>query len=993
MSADRPTTSPGEETPTSARLSRSIVETPKANQADFDDPSNWTPRFAEDYSVFNATPGNLRGPAGSSFPELPVLLSSESVIVDRTSDADLLSPVSTLTFPPVDPSRRLLSSPATAHPFPGPTAPRDPRESGQRSGKKARRGILAEPIPQTPTPPPSARKGGRRLAPKPQADSMHNDGFRSDFVVNAPQQRHHDIGDFANAPVDMFGMPLSTTTAAPGFEDAQALWDPGMGEMDLDFSIPVTNSFQNTGHRSMDSLEWGKTREIQESNPPQKKERLLAPKPTPAPVYSHSFHVQADDTFATLTPVGGVNPGLLLTRPPSSHMELAVFDPMAQPAVMNSLLVPQPTLVPAKEPRRGQVRRSASSREIGTMHKSSSRPGLLRRIMPSLPPAVRPGPSASISRSASQGSRTGGRTSPLKIHQRLSSLGSIPEHNGPRTRRARAETTVIVEDGDQATPSGSHRRQEERPQNWESSEDESSNSSFAVPEPRRPAYARPSHTSQRRFSEQSTSSLGIYYAEHGISHGDVEGEAETVINGPSSSQSQGDALSELRKVREDRQKRMPSLNHYQSSLEPSFGANDTMSSTSIGERTAPTPSKSRGNQIRCVCNTTLSQINGDGYMVQCESCEMWLHGRCVKITRQTLPRVYICAFCANTPNAHGNRGRGMRRGTGDSNHRNPATSPLAHKSLRSFRSSEFQITTHAMSTYNIVVFGGDHCGPEVVAEAVKTADAVLLGAIGGPKWGTGKVRPEQGILRLRKEMGTYGNLRPCFFPSESLVAYSPLKAEVCQGTDFTVPYSRAEIERIARLAGHLALARSPPAPVWSLDKANVLATSRLWRKVMTEVMTKEFPQLTLHHQLIDSAAMIMVKNPRGLNGVVVTSNLFGDIISDEASVIPGSIGLSPSASLSGIPDGVNPCNGIYEPIHGSAPDISGQGIVNPLGTILSVAMMCRYSLRLPKEADAIEQAVKNVLDGGVRTKDLHGNTTTKEMGDAVVAELSKLLKA
>jgi 3-isopropylmalate dehydrogenase len=226
-------------------------------------------------------------------------------------------------------------------------------------------------------------------------------------------------------------------------------------------------------------------------------------------------------------------------------------------------------------------------------------------------------------------------------------------------------------------------------------------------------------------------------------------------------------------------------------------------------------------------------------------------------------------------------------------------------------------------------------------EAAKAADAVLLGAIGGPKWGTGKVRPEQGILALRKQMATYGNLRPCNFASESLVDISPLKAEVCRGTDFNIireltggiyfgarkeddgdgtawdtePYSRPEIERITRLAAHLALQHDPPLPVWSLDKANVLATSRLWRKVVTEVMEKEFPQLKIGHHLIDSAAMLMVKNPRALNGIVVTSNLFGDIISDEASVIPGSIGLLPSASLSGIPDGSR-CNGIYEPIHG-----------------------------------------------------------------------------
>ena len=191
-------------------------------------------------------------------------------------------------------------------------------------------------------------------------------------------------------------------------------------------------------------------------------------------------------------------------------------------------------------------------------------------------------------------------------------------------------------------------------------------------------------------------------------------------------------------------------------------------------------------------------------------------------------------------------------------------------------------------------------------------------------------------------MCAFGNLRPCNFASESLVEISPLKASVCRGVDFTIireltggiyfgerkeddgdgnawdtePYSRAEIERITRLAAHLALQSNPPAKVWSLDKANVLATSRLWRKVVGEVMSKEFPQLELEHQLIDSAAMIMVRDPRALNGVVVTSNLFGDIISDEASVIPGSLGLLPSASLSGVPDGKSKVNGIYEPIHG-----------------------------------------------------------------------------
>ncbi|KXG46313.1 Isopropylmalate dehydrogenase [Penicillium griseofulvum] len=364
-----------------------------------------------------------------------------------------------------------------------------------------------------------------------------------------------------------------------------------------------------------------------------------------------------------------------------------------------------------------------------------------------------------------------------------------------------------------------------------------------------------------------------------------------------------------------------------------------------------------------------------------------------------------------------------------------------------------------MSSFNIVVFGGDHCGPEVTAEAVKilrvieksrgitfnlqdhllggasidatgspltdealnaakNADAVLLGAIGGPKWGTGAVRPEQGILKLRKEMGTFGNLRPCNFAAPSLVDSSPLKADICRGVDFNIireltggiyfgdrveddgsgyamdtePYSRHEIERIIRLAANLALQHNPPLPVWSLDKANVLATSRLWRKVVTEIMEKEYPQVSIGHHLIDSAAMLMIKDPRKLNGIVVTSNLFGDIISDEASVIPGSLGLLPSASLTGIPDGKSRVNGIYEPIHGSAPDIAGKGVVNPIATILSVAMMMQYSFNMIDVARIIEQAVSNVIEAGVRTGDIGGTAKTTEVGDAVAAELEKLLK-
>jgi 3-isopropylmalate dehydrogenase len=238
--------------------------------------------------------------------------------------------------------------------------------------------------------------------------------------------------------------------------------------------------------------------------------------------------------------------------------------------------------------------------------------------------------------------------------------------------------------------------------------------------------------------------------------------------------------------------------------------------------------------------------------------------------------------------------------------------------------------------------------PSVSFLPAQTPRTSLLTHSDQQKWGTGAVRPEQGILKLRKEMGTFGNLRPCNFAAPSLVESSPLKADICRGVDFNIireltggiyfgerkeddgsgyamdtePYSREEIERIIRLAANLALQHNPPLPVWSLDKANVLATSRLWRKVVTEVMEKEYPQVSIGHHLIDSAAMLMIKDPRKLNGIVVTSNLFGDIISDEASVIPGSLGLLPSASLSGIPDGKSRVNGIYEPIHGKCSVIS-----------------------------------------------------------------------
>jgi len=296
-------------------------------------------------------------------------------------------------------------------------------------------------------------------------------------------------------------------------------------------------------------------------------------------------------------------------------------------------------------------------------------------------------------------------------------------------------------------------------------------------------------------------------------------------------------------------------------------------------------------------------------------------------------------------------------------------------------------------------------------EACRTADAVLLGAVGGPKWDdpTAAVRPEQGLLRLRSELGLYANIRPVqVFPE--LVGSSPLRPEVLEGVDVlvvreltggiyfgkprlrenfdggvravdTMVYTDGEIRRIVRLAFELAGQRR--ARVTSVDKANVLETSRLWRQVATEV-GGEFPDVELEHQLVDSATMRLIQNPASFD-VVVTGNMFGDILTDEASVLAGSLGMLPSASLG------EGSRGMYEPIHGSAPDIAGRGVVNPVGAILSVAMMLRSSFALSTEAEAVEWAVAGALSSGLRTADLGPTNTlsTAEMGDAIGRRVSR----
>lgn len=346
--------------------------------------------------------------------------------------------------------------------------------------------------------------------------------------------------------------------------------------------------------------------------------------------------------------------------------------------------------------------------------------------------------------------------------------------------------------------------------------------------------------------------------------------------------------------------------------------------------------------------------------------------------------------------------------------------------------------------YKICVIKGDGIGPEIVDEAVKvldsvsakfgfdleydyrlmggcaydvfgeplpdetlqsalSSDAVLFGAIGGEKWDSlpRDKRPESGLLKLRKSLEAFANLRPAVIYDE-LINASTLKPEILKGVDIlvvreltgglyfgqprqkgedsafnTMIYTKSEIERIAKIAFEAALKREKK--VCLVDKANVLETSQLWREVVAEV-AKSYPEVTLEYMYVDNAAMQLVRNPKQFD-VILTENLFGDILSDEASMVCGSIGLLPSASMGGKV-------GIYEPIHGSAPDIAGQGIANPIATILSAAMMLRYALNEEEAAVAIEEAVKKALNDGYRTKDIAAYDvkelcTTSEMGSVI----------
>ncbi len=294
--------------------------------------------------------------------------------------------------------------------------------------------------------------------------------------------------------------------------------------------------------------------------------------------------------------------------------------------------------------------------------------------------------------------------------------------------------------------------------------------------------------------------------------------------------------------------------------------------------------------------------------------------------------------------------------------------------------------------------------PEETVALCRDADAVLLGAVGGPRWDpAAPVRPEQGLLGLRRALGVFANLRPASMHPR-LVEASPLKPSVLRGVDVLVvreltggiyfgekrrgatwaedlcAYTADEVARVVRIAARLARDRS--GRLTSVDKANVLETSRLWREVATRVVRDEFPGVKLDHQLVDSCALRLVQKPTAYD-VIVTENLFGDILTDLAAVLSGSIGMMPSASLG---EGTR---GLYEPVHGSAPDIAGKGVANPYGAIASVALLLRHSLGVEDAAHAVESAVSAAIEAGALTADLGGAATTSQAGDAVLRALEE----
>lgn len=768
------------------------------------DPHAWTSRFAEEYSVFNSTPGHLNSsrdaftaPTPAAAPaalhaRTPSFLSKPSlsacdIAAGIASHANHFS--SNPDLPSVDPSLRLSSSRVPPNTRPEYSPPPDTPQTQGVAGPDSKingshTGENQEPPTQTATPPPSARKADRKLVPGSTQSTMQNDeGYGHQDFLGASQPA--DMAPFAAAQNDMFGYPMSApVTASPSFWDASI----SMTAMDLDFSgqNPTTSgmlfetpaSSQQPGETYDGSANAALFQDPssvpnippQSSNqeniqPAARKERPLVPKPTvPGPTTQPSAtSAESSGTYSTtdnngfvLSPGSGVDPGLLFSRPPSSDVNTRSFQPVSRPEPGAGVLAEPAPLIPSnpgsdgvkrsfsyKETNGRGARRTASSHtkptwpKAGLQRSFSENKGSSssRRQLPALAPAVRPQPQQAIGSGVASNRpqpRQSGRISPSKLQHRLSGLSSIPESSRPRTRtsvkftidargRAHAETTTVVDEPGpngvyrrSSRDSGRHIRTMESDPDDSDADDEpiiipSRNASFALPDPHKPVGSI-FHSSGRRSPRiRASFSFDDRNRRRHSPDDDDESEAETVVDGAG----KGDATSELRKVVEDRQKRAASQrSRWVDTGSFTWAAGNLMSPTTLTDSSVPTPSTGpRHCRIRCVCQRNEPGGAIDAFMVRwyvrcphlggrscvygmycvltgrlanlygkSEACELWLHGKCINITRRDMPPVYICAFCANTPNMRG----GRIRDTGRSGMAH-APSPLAHKSFKSFR--------------------------------------------------------------------------------------------------------------------------------------------------------------------------------------------------------------------------------------------------------------------------------------------------------------------
>ncbi|PMD58124.1 uncharacterized protein K444DRAFT_532479 [Hyaloscypha bicolor E] len=720
------------QTPTSGQFPSPTFQTPR-NNSNFESRSGWTPTFAEEYSVFNSTPGRLTSSqhnfVESSTPG-PSTASAQSRRLSTTGDitAELashvhhFSPNPGLPLPPVDPSNQLPSSPG---PYSTTHNRFDDSATKKITPRKPKKRLEEAFSGQTATPPASTSKGSRKLAPKISTDKMQNESQDCHYGNSQTPTHHPNVLPFTSSSAEFF-YPMSAPATAPVFANTKPFWDPdaSMSGMDLDFPADV-DLFNTSSHRISNSFDWGRSNQMfqetvnvsQPSTQPEqtttsKRQRPLAPKlPTTTaqlgaslPPFDFDSAAVSDDPFSVANLGGGVDPGLLFSRTNSVSMPSGFGDsalPPARPVTSHMELKPYQHQLRESQRDQEELRRSRGSREnsknrriergtVSSPIKGPSRPGLQRSISDSRSKRTQ---DRVISRT--------GRISPVK-HQRPISLTSIPEFPAPRTRtevkftidangRARTETVVVEEEP--KTARGGPPANEE----WDSSQDESSsddepilvpsrNSSFAIPpQSKAPKLAR-FETSNRGVDVRRHSASGYTQSESSSQRStrrdSMGSEAETVMEEDDGS---GDATLVLRKIMEERKKsqlkaRHPRHHRYVSDNTPrgnsQYSSSTNISPTTVTDPDGATPSSSRSGTTRCVCNNP----DSEGFMIQCESCDNWLHSECVGIDRRSLPPVYICAFCAQTPNMRGGRIREQARANTQL-----GSSPLAHKSFKSFR--------------------------------------------------------------------------------------------------------------------------------------------------------------------------------------------------------------------------------------------------------------------------------------------------------------------